>query len=218
MLVFVCCGLYCWVGMFKCVCSMWLREFNCVRLCDVVCMRGYVPVSMYVCVYIYIHVCILVCVYVCMWGYVYNVCVCLYIIVSIRLRVTAFQTRSVRSELGNGRFELVPVVDPIHRRFEDWPMGWLGDLYRFMQWRTDGDSVSKPPSFHVSVCSCIIFFIYHCQYNIYVICIISCDCLRYFTSIIICITSWHISEYSSYLYSWSERLSASFHVIVIQRC
>jgi len=34
---------------------------------------------------------------------------------------------------------------------------------------------SKTASFHVSVCSCIIFLIYHCQYYLYVTRIISCD-------------------------------------------
>ena len=67
-------------------------------------------------------------------------------------------------------------------------------------------------SFHVSDYSCIIFFIYHYQYYIHVTCIISCDCLRYFTSMITCITSWGISERSPYLCSWYERFISILHM------
>ena len=45
------------------------------------------------------------------------------------------------------RFGSVLVVDPIHRRFEDRSMGWSVDQYQFMQWRPDGDSVSKSHHF-----------------------------------------------------------------------
>ena len=45
------------------------------------------------------------------------------------------------------RFKVVPDVDQIHRRFEDRFMGWPVDQYRFVQWRSDNDSVSKPRYF-----------------------------------------------------------------------
>jgi len=48
--------------------------------------------------------------------------------------------------------------------------------------------------------------------HLYVTHIISCDRLIYFTSVIMRITSWDVSEISPYLFSWYERLSASFHV------
>ena len=55
------------------------------------------------------------------------------------------------------RFRFVPVMDPIHRRFENQSMGWFVDQYWFVQW--DQTSIqSETASFHVSVCSYVIFF------------------------------------------------------------
>ena len=45
------------------------------------------------------------------------------------------------------RLKFVFVNDPIHWRFEDQPIGWYGDSYRFVQWRPDGDSVLEPRHF-----------------------------------------------------------------------
>jgi len=41
------------------------------------------------------------------------------------------------------RFGLELVMDPMHWRFENRPMGWSVDQYRFVQWRPEGDSVTK---------------------------------------------------------------------------
>jgi len=38
-----------------------------------------------------------------------------------------------QSEFGKGRIEFVLAVDLMHWRFEDRPMGWSGDLYRFVE-------------------------------------------------------------------------------------
>ena len=47
------------------------------------------------------------------------------------------------SKLGNERFRFIPILDPIHKLFEDRFMEWSVDQYRFVQWRPDGDSVLK---------------------------------------------------------------------------
>ena len=75
----------------------------------------------------------------------------------------------------------------------------------------------KIASFHVSVCSCIIssFIVISSIYICYLLYFMWPSSL--FTSMITCIPSWDIKEYSLYLCTWSERLSASFHVIVIHR-
>ena len=68
----------------------------------------------------------------------------------------------------------------------------------------------------VCVCVCVcyllyfmwpstLFYLYECLYH-------SCDYLTYFTSVITCIPSWDISEYSPYLISSYECLSISLHV------
>jgi len=54
--------------------------------------------------------------------YVYvQVCMSIYII-SVWLRVVMIMDSLVRSQLSNRRFGFVPIVDPIHWRFEDRPM------------------------------------------------------------------------------------------------
>ena len=115
------------------------------------------------------------------------------------------------------RFGLVPVMDPIHRRFEDRSMRWSIDQYRFMQWRPDDDSF--PISRHFMwVFILVYFFIYCCRYAF--------TCYSYhfmwlcviFTSLVTCITSWDISYCSPYLFSCYELVSISFHVLVVCRC
>ena len=49
---------------------------------------------------------------------------------------------------------------------------------------------------------------------LYVSCIITCDRLLYFISLITCITPCDIGDRTSYLFSWIERL-LSFHVLVV---
>ena len=70
----------------------------------------------------------------------------------------------------------------------------------------------KTTLFHVSVCSCVISLFTVVSRHIYVTRIISCDRLIYFTSVIMRITSWVISERSTYLFYWNDHLSSSFHV------
>jgi len=131
---------------------------------------------MYVCVYLYMYIC----------GCA-RVQECIYVYVCVRLRVAVIGTRLIRSR---------PITGDL-----DWCSLWTrytGDLKTDLLddpeictvnvVKTRRRFESKIVSFHVSVCSYIYFFIYHCQY-IYVICIISFDCLRYFTIMTTCITS-----------------------------
>jgi len=106
------------------------------------------------------------------------------------------------------------VVDPTHRRFEDRPMGVFRGSYRFVQWRPDGDSFPKPRHFMwvFALVSFSLFTVLSCV--LYVSCIITCDRLLYFISLITCITSCDIRDRTSYLFSWIERL-LSFHVLVV---
>jgi len=104
-----------------------------------ICIHLYAFVGIYIlCVSMYIYyvrVCI-VYVWVCVHVYL---CMCVYVCIVMCYSIS---NSFVRSELGNGRF-IVPVIDSIAWRFEDRPMGWSGDPYRFVQWRPDGDSVTK---------------------------------------------------------------------------
>ena len=95
--------------------------------------------------------------------------------------------------------------------------GWSGDPYRFVQWRPDSDSVSKP--YHFMWVFAFGLFLY-LPLSIYICStfIFSCDYLMYYNSVIICITSWGISDCLPYLCSWYEFVSASFHVLVVCRC
>ena len=106
----------------------------------IICM--YIGVYLGVPVYVWVYPCTCMHVYWCTW-----VCVHSTSSMCVRLRVAAFGIRLVQSEHGNGRFGVVLVMDLIHRRFRNWPIGWSGDSYRFAQWRPDGDSVSKPCHF-----------------------------------------------------------------------
>ena len=88
-----------------------------------------------------------------------RVCVCMHVWVlsmHLYLFVCSVACYSVSDPFGEIRTQLqetrtrsrfVLVVDPIHRRFENRSMGWSVDQYRFVQWRPDGDSVSKPHHF-----------------------------------------------------------------------
>jgi len=150
MLVFVCCGLYCWVGVFKCVCSVGCVSLNCVRVCDVLCMRGYMLVCMYMCVCI--QVCILVYVCVCMWGYIYNVYVCDW------LRVTAFRTHSDDPNSITGDSNLYPFWTRCigDSKIDPW-MIRRSVLVRAL--KTRRWFWSETISFHVSVCSCVFLYL-----------------------------------------------------------
>ena len=117
----------------------------------------------------------------------------------------------VRSELGNGRFEFIPVIDPIHWRFEDRSMRWSSDPYRFVQWRPDGDSVRKPRHFMWVFALVPLSLFTVLSSVLYVTCIITCDRLFYFISLITCTSSWNINDCTSYLFGCFEIL-LSFHV------
>ena len=107
------------------------------------CMCVYV----FMCVYLYLYVCGCTCM--CRVHVRKSVFIFICVLVTCCSDLNSF----VRSELGNGRFIFVLIVDPIHWRFEDWSMWWSGDPYRFVRWRSDTDLDSKLVSFHVSVCS-----------------------------------------------------------------
>jgi len=76
---------------------------------------------------------------------------------------------------------------------------------------------SKTASFHVSL-FLYHFFISHCQYYLYVACIISFDRLIRLTSMITRTISYDISDRAPFVFSWSEYLPASFHVLVVHCC
>jgi len=164
----------------------------------------------------YVGVCIVV--HICMWVYTYvhvHVCKRVFMCTCIHEYLIACYSildSFVRSELGNKRLKVVPVMDPIHRRFEDWSMGWSVDQYRFVS----EDQTAIQFQNRVISCECLFlchFLIYHFQYYIHVTCIFLCDYLMHFTSIITCITSWDINDCSPYLCSWYKYLSTSFHVL-----
>ena len=122
----------------------------------------------------------------------------------IRTQLQETRTRS--------RFMLI--VDPIHRRFEDLSIGWSVDQYRFVQWRPDGNSVPKPRHF-------MWVFVLMSFSSLPLLCfirIISCDFILCFTSLTYCITSWGISDCSSYFCNWYKLVSVLFHVLVVHRC
>ena len=107
-----------WGNVWACVCVYNVRM--CILVYMHVCMgihvyMGYVHVNGYMLVWV--HVCSVTC------------CIIL--------------DSLVRFELGSGRIEFAFVVDPIHGWFKDRSIGWSVDLYRFMQWRPDGNSVPK---------------------------------------------------------------------------
>jgi len=159
------------------------------------------------------------CGHTCMYVLCYYVCMSMYVFVYHRVYMVACCSDSdslMRSELDNERFRFVLVVDPIHWRFEDRPIEWSGDSYQFVQWRPNGDSDPKSRHF-MWVFALYLFLIYRCKYYLYATCIISCDHLIHFISMITRIISCGTSECSFWLYSLSECLSASFHVLFIRR-
>jgi len=98
--------------------------------------------------------------------------------------------------------------------FEDRLIRWSEDLYQFVQWRPDGDSVPKLRHFMwvfafilSSYFSLSVIFICYLYYFMWLF-----D--SYLTSMITHTISYDVSECTLLLYSLSERLSASFHVIV----
>ena len=93
-----------------------------------------------------------------------------------------------------GRLNFVFVVDLIHWRFKDRPIRWSRGSYRFVQWRPDGNSDSK--SRHFMWVSVLILFSYLLwTVDIYMLLVLF-DHLIYFTSVIMRIISWVISQCS----------------------
>ena len=108
--------------------------------------------------------------------FVYTRIVCTYVFVYHRVCLVTWYSISdslVRSEHDNGRFGVLLVMDPIHWRFEDWPMRWSG----FVQWRPDRDSDPKPcrfmwmfayvlfPYLPLSVCVYILMLSFHVTFR-----------------------------------------------------
>jgi len=180
-------------------------RITCIYVCILcvwnvcVCLREWVLGTMcslnaWGCVCIYISRCFM---YVC-------TCIYVYVYLCVLVAYCSDSDSLVRSELGNGRFRFVPVMDPIQMRFENWPIGWFGDLYRFVQWRPDHDSDSKSRNFIWAFALVLFPHLPLSVVHIYVTCFILCNHLLYFTSMIICITSWGTSEILLYLFSWYE--------------
>ena len=70
-------------------------------------------------------------VYVRMHVWVLSMYLCLYICgYSISDPFGEIRTQLLETRTRSG---FMPVVDPIHRQFEDRPMGWFGDPYQFVQ-------------------------------------------------------------------------------------
>ena len=150
-----------------------------------------------ICTYVYTCVCVCMWRYprayarvACVYGYMceYTLCVCVDSPTSLCVWLHVTSDSFVRSELVNGRFEFVSILNPIHRRFEDQLIRWSRDSYRFMQWRPNGDSVLKSCHFMwVILCECL--FLYISLFTVvgmhlHVTLIISCDFMLYFTSLI----------------------------------
>ena len=140
------------------ICGYVLRMHRSVHVCCK-CLCKSVYVCMYVCMYVCISVCIIsawvyvcpmnVCLgmcikYVCMCVYVYG---CMFVWVHglgcVLQRSDPFAEIRTRCR----RLEFVFADDLIRWRFKNWPIGWFGDSYQFVQWRPDGDSVPKPCHF-----------------------------------------------------------------------
>jgi len=153
-------------------CAYCVHELSCV-LCF-----GWMNVSVdiYRYVYLYICMCILAYMYICgctrvyvyacvvyMYGYI-NVWVCYACVLSLSICLVVWYSDPDPCEIRTSyeRFRVVLVMDPIHWRFEDRPMGWFKDLYQFMQWRPDDDTNPN----RVILCECLLlyyFLIYRCQ-------------------------------------------------------
>ena len=158
---------------------------------------------MYVCV-VYVYTCMWVCTHV-------SMCMCVY--VCMWLRVTATRTRSWDPNPVTGDSDLCLL----------WTR-YTGDS-KTDSWDDSGvsagscskDQMAIQFQNHVISCECLflcIFLINVVNRCLCFTCIISCDPLIYFTIMITCIASRDISECSLLLYSLSESLWTSFHVMV----
>ena len=136
---------------------------------------------------------------------------------SVWLRITAFLDLFVRSKLGNGRFVLVLVMnwytsDSKTNPWDD-PEIYTGSC-------SEDQTVIQIQNCVIS-CDCLLlyhFLISHCQYYLYVTCIVSFGRLIYFISMITRTISYDISDRTPYVFSWYEHLLMSFHVLKVRRC
>ena len=127
-------------------------------------MYIYVCIEVYVCVYSYrcMHVGIRVCIYMQVW--VLSLYLCLYVCVGCVLQYFGPVWWDPNPATGDpDPIRICALVDPIHRWFEDRSMRWSIDQYRFVQWRSDGDSIPKPRYF-MWVFVLVHFLIYRCRY------------------------------------------------------
>ena len=166
--------------------------------------------------------CVSACVYVYMCIYVVCVSVRAHVCVSscVRLYVAAIQTCSCDLNSTMRWFRFVPIMDPIQWRFKDRPIRWSGDPYRFVQWRPDDDSNSKPRHFmwvfvYWSILISTFYLIVSCE-CIYDFCIIlfiptiiviPCTLILFYWYIIYCVTN---NVIDSFRYSWQMNIGHDF--------
>ena len=163
--------------------------------------------SLRVCMWcVYMYGCIPVCVYISI-----RVSSCVLLLVAV-IQIQLRDPSTVTEDLYPIQIRVsgVPIRQPIQRSMHE----MIRRSITFREVKTKRRFESKTVSFHVSVCSYVIFLFTVVSRHF---CIISCEWLIYFTSIITRITSWSISERSLYLFRWYEHLSVSFHVLVV-RC
>jgi len=147
--------MYIFIYVYICVC-IWV--YNYVYVCMII---VHMDSIVFTCTCGSTRVCVCTCI-----GYMYEcvMCLCWFPFLSVRLVACYSSSDSfVRFEHGNGRFGVVLVMNPIHRRLEEWPMWWSVDQYRFVQWRPDNDSILKLRHF-IWVFVLVYFFIYRCRY------------------------------------------------------
>ena len=149
----------CAVCVSVCVCCV--NECVGMCVCIYICMYVYTHIYVYICMYMGVHVYVCMCVCVYMWCvYVYE---CMFVWIHLfGCVVTAITDSFVQSEIGNRRFILVPVMHLIHGWFEDRPMRWSRDPYRFIQWRS-GDDLDPRPRHFMWVFVLLLSLIYCCQ-------------------------------------------------------
>jgi len=149
---------------------------------------------------------LIMCVYWCMYVYTCYLCVGVYTYVSMCtcecvsaylclcvcwVACYSISDLFIKFKLGNRRFGVVPVKDPIPWWFEDQPMIWFGD--------PTGSCSEDHMAIRIQNCVISCEYLFLCIFLIIIVnryicftCIISCDHLIYYISIFICITSWGI--------------------------
>jgi len=209
------------IYLFSCV-HEWVIAWLCKDI-DEVCVSACVCLMcVWLCVFINVHESVYICMYECTYrhvymyvgGYMHAWCVwaltplSVYGYVVQRYRPVWWDSDLLQKIQFSARYEpdTLAIQRPTHvmiRRFI------LVHAVKTRRWFG-----FKLTSFHVSVCSYVISLFTIVDAYLCSICIISCDRLVYFTSMIIHTILCDVGECSLYLYSWYERLSVSFHVIV----